>query len=82
MTIKEKVQRIHSMRNRLTLELQTIQENCPHADMQGKYKADTGNWCSSDDSYWIDAECLDCGKRFHIDSKGPGYRQFKGKIIK
>lgn len=82
MSIKEQVARLQAMRGRLVEEIAAIQQVCPHEDLQGEYKSDTGNWCPDDDSYWIDTECLDCGKRWHIESTQPGYRQFNGRIIK
>lgn len=52
----------------LNLEIKNIQDSCQHEVVDGKYKGDTGNWSSSDDSYWIDATCLECGKSLFIDS--------------
>ncbi len=81
--IKIKVNRIKDMQHRLISELKDIQNNCPHEDKEGKYKGDTGNWSPDEDSYWIDAKCLDCGKTWMIDSEGQKqeYRNFNGKKI-
>lgn len=78
MTYKEKVERIEAMRLRLWKELEALREECPHDNKAGEYKSDTGNLCEYDDSYWIQGVCLDCGKRFHIDSKKDpqGYKTF------
>jgi len=82
--IKDKVQRIKNMQEKLTSELQQLQASCPHENKQGEYKGDTGNWSSSDDSYWIDARCLDCGKTWIIDSvtNKLEYYDFKGVIVR
>lgn len=45
------------------------QEKCEHQIVTGKYKSNTGNWDRYDDSYWIEAKCLDCGKTFIADSE-------------
>jgi len=68
MTIRAKVTRIKEMQKRLSSELATIQKECQHPNATGQYKANTGNWCEADDSYWIQAECPDCDKRWTIDS--------------
>jgi hypothetical protein len=45
-------------------ELQSI---CQHPNVIKKYESDTGNWCRSDDSYWIRYHCPDCDKRWTVD---------------
>lgn len=84
MNIKESVARIVQMRSRLNQELLTLREACPHLDKTGKHGANTGNWCSTDDDYWISAECCDCGRTWTIyHSENPeGYRRFDGRIVK
>ena len=54
---------------RLIDKLNQIQSECPHNNIIGEYKGDTGNWCQQDDSYCINADCQDCGKHLYIDSK-------------
>lgn len=41
-----------------------IQEDCPHppSTLKKVAKADTGNWCASDDMYWYECKCGLCGK--------------------
>ncbi len=41
-----------------------LQAACPHAAPTYKYRGDTGNWDKSDDKYWIDWACTDCGKQW------------------
>ncbi|MNF00101.1 hypothetical protein D3C80_1988690 [compost metagenome] len=67
--MQTKVVKIKQKISKLQLELKEIQDNCAHENVKGVYKANTGNWCQYDDSYWIDATCLDCDKRLHIDSE-------------
>jgi len=80
--IREQVNRIQAMRGRLQKELFAIQDSCPHTNKRGEYKANTGNWSQSDDSYWIDVNCDDCGKWWLIDSDQPDYSQFDGVITR
>ena len=54
------------------------QSECPHDIVEGQYKASTGNWCPQDDSYWITATCLDCGKHIFADSNTELYRKLSG----
>lgn len=64
------------------LLLRQLQVECPHVNKTGVYKGNTGNWCSQDDSYWIDAKCPDCGKSWMIDSEMEQYRTFDGVILR
>ena len=65
---KEITKRLEKI-NKLNLEIECFRNKCPHENITGRYKSNTGNWCPSDDSYWIDVNCLDCGKRITADSK-------------
>jgi hypothetical protein len=56
-------------------KVQEWQSRCKHDLVEGEYKANTGNWCAQDDSYWITAKCLDCGKQIHADSGTELYRK-------
>lgn len=83
-TIREQVERINTMRSRLQRELFAIQDACPHTTKTGKYGANTGNWCASDDDYWISVQCSDCKHTWTIyNSENPvGYKTFDGEIIR
>lgn len=48
-------------------KIQKLIDTCPHENVKKTYKGDTGNWCKDDDSYWIEFDCPDCGKRWHED---------------
>lgn len=53
----------------LNTELHRFRNECQHLNIKYKYKSNTGNWCSVDDSYWLDIICKDCGKPIRIDSE-------------
>jgi transposase-like protein len=44
------------------VELDQLEKECPHQDLTYKYGGSSGNWDKSDDKYWIDWKCHDCGK--------------------
>jgi hypothetical protein len=48
-------------------QIKQLQELCQHTNVEKKYKANTGNYDPSADSYWIDWRCPDCGKRWITD---------------
>lgn len=51
---------------KLNNELKEIQEACSHPKpaVISKHDANTGNWSSADDSYWIDHHCTMCDKHW------------------
>jgi hypothetical protein len=51
----------------LQKQLGTHASTCEHPVLTGKYGANTGNWSSTDDSYWVDFFCPNCGKRWTED---------------
>ncbi len=79
--VQRKAIRLAGAMRMLRDEMEALQEQCPHEHLVGKYKGNTGNWCPQDDSYWIDAHCKDCNKRWLIDSEDNAeeYRTFKGE---
>jgi hypothetical protein len=48
-------------------DLAILRTQCPHADVSRIPNSNTGNWSPSDDRYWNDCVCLDCGKRWAED---------------
>lgn len=48
----------------LQTELKQLQEECGHPNLEKKYGSDTGNYDRSQDCYWTDYNCPDCGKRW------------------
>jgi hypothetical protein len=73
MKIRNAVKRLEDKITKLYNDIKDIRETCPHEHLQGKFGANTGNWCSSDDSYWVDFVCQDCGKRWTEDQMEIGY---------
>lgn len=43
-------------------KLYALQYECPHTNVDKKYKSNTGNYDPSANSYWIELSCPDCGK--------------------
>jgi hypothetical protein len=47
--------------------LERVQSQCKHPYASKVARSDTGNWDKSDDSYWYDCVCPDCGKKWQED---------------
>jgi len=63
--------------------IEEIRAACNHETAYCKYGADTGNWCSNDDCYWVDAICLECGEWNRYDSKKDAEKyHYYGKQVK
>jgi hypothetical protein len=62
LTVKQKREMIESVQTELADQLHSLRENCSHEDLTYKYGGSSGNWDKSDNSYWIDWKCGDCGK--------------------
>lgn len=54
---------------------------CRHYDLTGEYGANTGNWCASDDYYWVDFSCPNCGKRWTEDQSDIRYDKNKRGMV-
>lgn len=67
MTIKRRVATILKTASTLKGELASLQKKCKHPVVSKVYRADTGNYDPSCDSYWIDCHCLNCDKRWSED---------------
>jgi len=63
----KQVQNILIKIQKLREKINDIQDSCPHQNKNKKYKSNTGNYDPSCDSYWIDIDCLDCGKHWCED---------------
>jgi len=59
------------------IKIKQWQNKCSHDLVQGEYKSDKGNYDSQDDSYWIIAKCLDCGKHLHAEFGTDLYTKLK-----
>lgn len=61
MNISQKLQALHEIRVEAMRMIDALRNECPHDNYTVQYKGDTGNWCQSDDSYWVVINCPDCG---------------------
>lgn len=52
---------------RLRKKVADLQEACTHEGLVKVPKANTGNWCKDDDSYWYECACPVCGKNWMED---------------
>lgn len=57
-------------------KIDQIKELCPHKNNKKEYGGNTGNYDPSADIYWVDIECLDCGKRLRFYDHQEGYRKY------
>lgn len=57
------------------VELDDLLTTCDHEYGTYMYSADIGNYCPSDDSYWINTKCDICGKMDAHDSNTKEYRE-------
>ena len=62
--VKKKRLQIENKMLTLHANLGTLREECTHQDLTYKYGGDSGNYDRSQDCYWIDWNCNDCGKRW------------------
>lgn len=60
--IREQHEDIQAQIASFYLEIDTLREKCTHPNAQKENKASTGNWDRSQDCYWRDCKCPDCGK--------------------
>lgn len=60
LTIRNKIDRLND-------QLDELQEQCQHPNVEKTYKGNTGNYDPSADSYWIEWLCPDCKKYWMTD---------------
>jgi hypothetical protein len=65
--IKRKRITIQNKINLLREQLGELQNLCKHPNVEKKYGGDSGNYDPSQDCYWIDWNCPDCGSRWTTD---------------
>jgi hypothetical protein len=65
--VKRKRITIQNKMNTLNEQMAELKTMCQHPNVDKKYRANTGNYDPSADSYWIDWNCQDCGKRWMTD---------------
>ena len=64
--IRQRAKELDERRERLRLDTQALQKECPHETSVYSAHGSTGN-CDRDDSYWFCFYCYDCQKRWTTD---------------
>lgn len=64
-----KISQIKEQIESLQKELQTLKKVCKHTRVIYNHGSNTGNYDPSADCYWLDVECIDCGKRMTYDAE-------------
>lgn len=55
---------------KLQIKIKELQEKCTHQYATKVAGANTGNYCSQDDSYWYHINCPDCGySKMYLDQQ-------------
>lgn len=76
------VRDLFDRRNRIDQQIGKIRATCKHPNVDMKYGSNTGNWSHTDDSYWIDVKCHDCGHQLRIYDDDIRYTTFdKGRNV-
>jgi len=65
--MKKQVKDILTQILQLTEQLTQIRNKCKHKNKTYTYSASTGNYDPSNDRYWKNYECPDCGKKWSED---------------
>ena len=60
--VRRRLKTIQKHQDKWKLAEKELQDSCPHANVDEKYKGNSGNYDSSANSSWIEYRCLDCGK--------------------
>ncbi len=63
---RENIQRILELANK---DLMELRDQCAHPSVTKTPKSNTGNWDRSQDAYWNDFACPDCGKHWSEDQR-------------
>jgi DNA repair exonuclease SbcCD ATPase subunit len=63
-TLREALRRNKEEAIQLHRQMEAFQSKCNHTQVYGKLSSDTGNYDRTQDDYWIDAICPECGRYF------------------
>ena len=66
-SINKRMMKLKKKISDLNDQVLKLQAECPHARVKETNRADTGNYSYSDDRYWIEFRCHDCGKWWSED---------------
>ena len=64
---KKRLQEIKNEIDLLEIEVLNFQSKCRHTNAVHQYCGNSGNYDRSQDSYWIEFHCYDCGKYWTED---------------
>ena len=59
---RKRLEEIKKAIDSLATELENFQSKCRHTNAVHQYCGDSGNYDPSQDHYWIEFRCYDCGK--------------------
>jgi hypothetical protein len=83
MKIETRVKQLLVKIENYQMELKEIQNNlCDHKEATFTYHSNTGNWCPSDNTYWIHVTCPTCRRIWNVYSTETEYRNNKWKELK
>lgn len=60
--LNKEINKHHKKIAQLRQKVFDIQDACAHEGLIKVPKANAGNWCRDDDSYWYECTCPVCGK--------------------
>jgi hypothetical protein len=64
--IAQKRRRLEASISKASQALSELQKECNHSgDLTYKFNGSSGNYDRSQDSYWIEWKCNDCGERWN-----------------
>ena len=67
--VKQKRDIIESLQTELSQQITDLRKKCSHQNLTYKYGGSSGNWDKSDDCYWIDWNCEDCGHSWNTSQE-------------
>lgn len=73
--IREKLIEYQDKISECTALIKELQSICTHEGANIKFESDTGNYCKSDDSYWINWHCPCCSKGWITDQDKNAYNE-------
>lgn len=63
-SIAEKYQKLLTKKEKADLKIEELRDECGHPNATHEYRGNTDNYDPTNDCYWIEYNCPDCGKRW------------------
>ena len=84
MSASKRIEKLWLKITECKLKIKQLQEECEHPVkyVVKQHGNDTGNFCPSDDSHWLDLKCTLCSKEWRVysEDKSPiGYTAMSNK---